>query len=147
MKKLPSSRFKLADYKRNEFRVSPEHGTTLEDIQKPEFWSHVAAHLASFDTIEVIPEDGSFYAELLVITAGKQFATVKLLRHVDLEGKAAKKDLAPDTQLHPDYKIEWKGPTAKFCVIRIDGEKMAEGLANKDEATAWLQDFLSKMAA
>lgn len=145
MKKLPSSRFKLADYKRNEFRVSPEHGTTLEDIQKPEFWSHVAAHLAPFDTIEVIPEDGSFYAELLVITSGKQFATVKLLRQVDLGAQPAKEK--PAAQIHPDYKVEWKGPTAKFCVIRSDGEKMAEGLANKDEATAWLQDFLSKMAA
>jgi len=146
MKKLPSSRFKLADYKRNEFRVSPEHGTTLEDIQKPEFWSHVAAHLASFDTIEVIPEDGSFYAELLVITAGKQFATVKLLRHVDLEGKAAKKD-APEAQIHPDYKIEWGGVAVKHRVVRSDGEVMAEGIQKKADAEAWLQDFLTKQAA
>lgn len=145
MKKLPSSRFKLADYKRNEFRVTPEHGTTLEDIQKPEFWTHVAAQLAQFDTIEVIPEDGSFYAELLVITSGKQFATVKLLRHVELE-RTVKKD-APEAQMHPDYRIEWGGVAEKHRIVRSDGEVMAKGLQKKADAEAWLKDHLAQLAA
>lgn len=147
MKKLPSSRFKLADYKRNEFRVSPEHGTTLEDIQKPEFWSHVAAHLAPFDTIEVIPEDGSFYAELLVITSGKQFATLKLLRHVELDGNSAKAAKDDTPALHPDYRVEWAGVGEKHRVVRADGEVMEKGFQKKTDAEAWLQDFLNKQAA
>lgn len=145
MKKIASSRFKLADYKRNQFRVTPEYGTTIEDVQQPEFWTHVAAQLQPLDTIEIIPEDRSYFAVLLVLSAGKQFATVKLLHHVELESVAAPEN--PAVKIHADYTVEWKGPAAKWCVIRTDGEKMAKDFATRAEGENWLKEYVNKLAA
>lgn len=67
---ITTSRITLAEYARNIFVVTPEHGTPFEDILKPSYWLHVAdtvsMRLRPYDRIEVRPEDGSYFAELIV---------------------------------------------------------------------------------
>ena len=78
---MTPSKLKEASYVRNIFVATPEAGTTLEDVQDPAFWTHVAKQLRISDRIEVIPEDSAFFAELYVQNVRLNTVNVKLLRH------------------------------------------------------------------
>lgn len=145
MKKLTSSRFRGAEFKRNAWRASPANGETLEDVMKPEYWTHVAAQLRPLDRIEVVPEDMSFFAELLVTKCDRLFAKTVVITHVPLteEAKPAAKPVPAGNGV--EYKVEWKGG-AKFCVIRSDGEVISKGHAAKEDAQTALDEYLKQAA-
>ena len=92
-RRLQPTRIKQAEYARNEFQITPEIGTSIEDILAPEYWAHAALQLKAHDRIEVRTEDASWYAELYVLKAerlpGSVFtAAVRLIRFVDLTDDA-----------------------------------------------------------
>lgn len=133
---LTPKRFKLADYERNLWVATPEAGTTLEDVLKNDYFAHVAGNFKPFDKVEVRAEDESYYAELLVRSAGKNWAVCNVLMHVDL---APKSDAVPDE----DYTVGWGGPHQKHRVVRKkDGEVLFQGGASADEARSWLTNHL-----
>lgn len=137
---LTSSRLKEADYARRVWRIRPEHGVTLKDVIDPAFWSHVAASLRPFDKIEVLADDGSYYAELLVINCGRLWAKVEVLG-----GKEFDK-FKPEAE-DADFRVEWKGG-AKWCVIRLsDKVKLKEACETREEAETWLKSHVKAMAA
>jgi hypothetical protein len=151
-RKLNPPRIKLAEYARNIHQITPELGTTLDDILAPEYWAHVGFNLKARDRIEVETEDMTWFAELYVIKAqrlpGTAFtASVRLMRYVDLTGEAELKRLmgvveeAPAIPLadagNAEFEIAWKGPAKKFVIIRrSDKVVMRDGIASKVEAQA-----------
>lgn len=140
-----------AEFSRAHYRIIiKDLDTTIEDILKPDYWVNVGATLAGtgnheFPIIEIIWGDGSRYVELIVIAARNLFASVRVLRDVDLNEdnkKAARKEKEAMSQ-GTGYKIEWVSPTVKFSVVReSDGERLTEGLATKKEAEQWLDNLL-----
>lgn len=140
VRKLSGPRMKEESFVRTIYVATPEHGVVLEDLERPEFWAHVAEQLKPGDLIHVYPEDGSFWAELLVQSTSRVAAKVFVLRKHELSAA----DLPEEDA---DFEIKWAGPTAKFRVIRkSDGEVMKEGMG-KDEAQAYLQSHIKAMAA
>lgn len=138
---ITPQRFKLADYERNLWVVTPDAGTTLAEVMKPEFWAHCSHAMKPFDKIEVRAEDESYYAELLVRSAGKNWAVTSILAHVDLDQKAVH---APDE----DYAVGWGGPHQKHRVVRKrDAAVVFQGGNSADEARAWLNEHLKAMTA
>ncbi|BES72164.1 hypothetical protein RE428_31820 [Marinobacter nanhaiticus D15-8W] len=138
--KLSNPRFKEASFVRTTFVATPEHKTTIKDLESPEYWSHVAAQLKPFDKIEVIPEDGSFYAELLVIDVKRAAATVSVLCHHKLCS-----DKAPEADA--EYVMEFSGGHTKWRVKRVsDNEVLKDGMT-KDEAQKYLSSHEKAMAA
>lgn len=144
MKKLNAPRFKEASYERTVYVATPEAGVTLDEIQKPEFWSHVAAKLKPYDMIEARAEDGSYWAQLLVINCNHLSAHVALLQSCDLNVGEPDQDDAAGS----DYEVKWGGPHAKHRVQRkSDGEVLKDGFANKQAATKYLTEHLRALAA
>ena len=142
---LDPSRFHLAEAERMPYAITVEQGVTKRHITDPAFLAHVAARLRPYDKIEVRCDDGSFYAELLVLTAERTYARVHLLAWHDLTTKDVTQTQAAIAQ--PGYTVEWKGPHRKWCVIRTqDASIVHEQAPGKHEASVWLHEFLKVTA-
>lgn len=139
--KLATKRMKLAEQVRNVWTIVPEYGVPYEAIVKdPAFLSHVSSQLRPFDRIEVLPEDGSYFAELLVRSAGRQFAVLAELRKVDLAPVKMDNDAR--------FQVTYQGAHSKHVVIRIrDRSVLKDGFDTAEDAHAWLATNVKSLAA
>lgn len=102
----------------------------LDDALKPSFWAHLGDRLRQHDTIRLIPDDGAYFAELLVLSAGRGFANVKLLRHIPLNEDELSEMVVPD-----ELEVKYRGPHCRWSVIRkSDGHVLKEQLQEKGDA-------------
>lgn len=139
--KLSPAKLQPAEHYRTRYAAVVDDGTTVEDLQRPEFWCHVAGKLRQMDVIEVLAEDGSYFAELMVLKSGTGFAKVLLLRQVALEDTAQDDDESP-------VVAQWKGPHRKYSVIRkADGVILKDGFANKGDAEIFAREYAQTVAA
>lgn len=146
IEQLHANRFKQAEFERTVYLVTVEDGHKYESIFKPEYWAHIAQRLKPMDRIEVYAETGEYFAELMVIDAGRSWAKVTELRYVELT-EATRTEDSPESELS-GYSIKWMGPHHKFAVVReSDGEKVQTQLASKPAAEAWLREHLKAVAA
>lgn len=126
---LSETRLQRAEHYFSAYAVVLPDGVTLADALKPEFWVHVTKRLRQHDTIRILPEDSSFFAEALVLSAGTGFAKLKLLRHINLED-----EIEPANDTSAAY-AKWRGPHSKWSVIRRgDGQVLQEGFAARIDA-------------
>lgn len=124
-----------------------EHGVTLEDIKQPAFYAHVGQFLKPFDTITVSSDDMTLYAEVLVLAAERTAATVTVLREYDLT-KAEVVKYESENFESSDFEIKWRGPAAKFTILRKDDNAIIrEGIPSKEEAEKSLKEYLKVQAA
>jgi len=136
------TRLREAANERSVWQYVADNGITFEDVQKPDFWAHVGRMLKPNDRIEVVAEDFSWFAELIVLAADRLWAKVGVLRYVELTGKSDGAE-APS----PDYEVAYKGPTKKHCVIRkADNQIVQEGIALKTDAEAWVREHVKALA-
>lgn len=143
LRKLHASRCQLAEQARNVYSAVVESGTTMEEVKEPSFWAHVSGprNFRPLDRIEVMPEDGVFWAELLVLSAGPMFAKVHVLRHHEI-GEVG------TSSLSDAFQVGWKGPVRQFAVIRAkDNAIMQDKFQTREAALGWLADNAKSMAA
>lgn len=149
--KLTSSRFNLAEFKRNVFRAQPEAGTKPEALLDPVYWSHVAVNLKMWDRIEVVPENGAWFAELIVIGNSPAGLVVHPLTLVDLTSKAqlhASDEAEEETVKDGDpvapkgFSYKWMGPAGKYSVFRDADKKV---IADKIPSKVALAEFFASM--
>lgn len=139
---LTADRIKLAEYVRNIFVIVPELNTKLEDMLRPAFWSHVAAKLHPSDRIEVIAEDGTYFAEFYVVSCGRNWAKVSLLRMHELAEDTPEVTKAVSSE----YEVQWAGGQEKARVIRlVDKQVLQAGLSSKKEAAEWLAKYEAQL--
>lgn len=135
--KLTTDRFKSAEYVRNVFAVTPSGDTPFGDLLKPEYWAHIAAQLHITDRLEVIPEDGTFFAELIVTSVSRNSASVRVLRKIDLAGSKEVKTPASD------FDVRHCGIKAKFRITRkSDKAIIKEGFDTYEQANNYLTEYL-----
>lgn len=120
--------FNLAEYSRNIWRVTALHGQEFDQFKDPEAWAHVAANFKRHDEVEIIAEDGSFFAKGIVLKVTKTSATVHFYVHEDFE-----QEVSVDADGRK-YAAEWGGK-AKWRVVRkSDGEVIESHISSKEEA-------------
>lgn len=138
---LVRSRITLADQVRSRWAISPEAGSTIEDIMRPEYTANIAAQLKRWDVVEVRPDDETYYAELLVKTAERTGATFWLIQFCELATKA------PAAEPSEPFVIGWGGPHQKHRVIRkADNEVLKHGFSSAEEARAWAVEHAKALA-
>lgn len=138
---IRESRLNFVEFARQTHHAVPEEGTRLEDILKDDFWSLVSAKFKPGDLIEVHAEDGTFFAELYVRAAGRNWAKVALLRNVELEPVQA-------AIVSPEFDIAWKGPHRKFSVLRLsDSQIIKDGFEAREQAADYIKSHVRAMAA
>lgn len=136
------TRLREAEAERHVWMHTPASGITFEDVQKPDYWSHVAAQLRPCARIEVISEDMSWFGELLVLDSDRLWAKVAPLRFVELASREVPPEIAAS-----GYEVAYKGPEKKHVVIRkSDKAIVQEGIARKADAEAWVTEHLKTLA-
>lgn len=131
------NQIQAAEFKRNLYAVTVPAGVKSEDLTHPDAWMHVAGKLRKFDRIEVICEDGTWFAEFIVLASSKTWARVTELRHVDLTAEVAQAAVVPD-----ELFVKWGSPQTKFRVIRRnDKAVLKDGFDTKADADAWIEKF------
>lgn len=132
-RKLPESRFRLAESVRNMWSVVPEEGTTFADLLDPVYWSHNARKLRPCDLIEVMPDDGSYYGRLIVRSIGAGGVFVAKLEYVAFEAVEAPASVASD------FAVQWKGPHHRWCVVRLsDKSTIQPNFETQNDGQRWL---------
>ena len=118
--------------------MTPEQ--TIEDALESDFWSHVAKYFRPYDRVNLIAEDGSYVAELMVTTAGGSYAKV-----AELWRWLRPDDAAPQEAGHAQIAfVKWRGPVAKWSIIRkSDSECLRDRFAEKSAADQWLNDYVA----
>lgn len=134
MTQLAPKFFQPAEVMRNQWHVKPEYGTPPEALRDPSYWAHVSAQLRPGDVIYAMPDDKSYFSELLVIDAGKLFAKVCELRCVKLTASQVLNVKVPD-----GYEIKFRGPR-KWSVLR--GDDVLKEDMEKQQAEQWLTDHV-----
>jgi len=128
IKALHAHRIKGAEFAYKQYDVEPEHGHTVKDMLDPGYWKHVTHLLEPGAQIRALPEDFSFFAELLVVQGGTEPRLV-LLREVKLEAGI------PTAEQSGSHKVEWAGRYDKFRIVRVkDNAVIEKGIANKVQA-------------
>lgn len=140
---MKPTKLQLAEHTVIVYAHSPEVGVTLDDLLKPEYWSHVAPQLRAGHRIEVMAGDGAWWAMLLVRATGRHEAVVQALQFVEL-GEQAAEISATDMP----YEVKWGGPSRKFRVVRkSDGAVIKDEFAVREHADRWLKNHLQSQAA
>lgn len=125
------------------YHHTPEFGLNIEDMVKPDYWSHVAKQLRIGHRIEVMAADGAYWAMLIVRAVGRTEAVVQALQHVEL-GSPAEKIKGDDNP----YEVKWRGPTKKFGVVRkSDNEVVRDEFPVREDAERWLKNHMQSLAA
>lgn len=138
---LRESRMNFIEFARQSHHVVPEDGTAFEDILTDSYWSLVGYKFKPGDIIEVHAEDGSYFAELYVRAAGRNWAKVALLRKIDLEPVAI-------SHGSPEFEAAWKGPHRKFSVVRLsDNQIIKDSFETREQAVEYIKSHIKAMAA
>lgn len=135
---ITASKIKPAEYLRNVYMVTPDAGTTIDEVIKPEYWVHIAKQFNPSDKIEVVPEDGAYYAELYVLSVTAGGVKVAVLSHHSFEADNLADFISTGDS---GYTSLWRGPKARHCVLRkSDNYVVKEGFSSKAEADKWIAD-------
>ena len=129
-----ASQIKPADFSRTAHSISPEPGTTLDDLLKPSVWAHVARALRAGDIIEVRPSGGEWFAELLVRATSDKAVTVAVIRNVVFD-----KPQAPAVAGEP-FTVKHRGGAGWSVVRNSDKAVVFEGGKTRPDAEAWLEE-------
>lgn len=138
-KTLNPARRSAAEFRRNDWIVDAEEGTTVQEVLDPAFWAHCAADMSIYDRIDVRLETGEWLLELFVLDVGRNYARVYLAHKHDFSDvETAAAATQPIT-----HKVAWKGPHRKYVVIRLsDSAAIQEGFNEKSSADIWLGNHL-----
>ena len=127
-KRLHSSRCALGEERRNIWYITPDGDTSYQDLFNPEYWGFVSAKFRTYDRIEVIPDDDSYFAELIVLSAGRSLVEVAELRKVALPERGV-------ARVNMEYDAKWSGPHSKWRIFRkSDGAVIKDGFETQEMA-------------
>lgn len=143
MPKLMERNLHAADFARQVFRVNPPAGTTLDEMLVPEYWAHVARRMTPHDVVEVVPEDGSFYARLFVLNSDKLWVKMAKLDYVEF-GDAGQRPAQADK-----FEAKFGGPNVKWRVHNKSDNSLVSGdsFQTRADAEKWIEQHSKAMAA
>lgn len=137
---IEMTRVAEAEFKRTTWVMTAFEATDPKDLLKPEYWAHVSSKMRAWDRVEVRADDGTWYAEYLVLEAGRNWARMFLLEAYHLTTADVAQTQAD--AMSP-YEVAHRGPHRMWSVIRkIDREVIHDGEQTMDGAVSWLRERL-----
>lgn len=144
--KLVQGKFNEAGFHRHVWVARPDYGVLLADVLKSEYWANVSSSLKPGAKIEVQPEGLTYYAELIVLDAGPNWANVKVTQFVDLVEEQAPREQAPIRMGSTVGAYQVRRSGAWFQVVRGDKEVIKTGFRSISDAEKWATDNLGVKA-
>lgn len=138
---MPPGRMQGREYTNYDHVVVVENNWTMDDVVKPIFWSSVWQKMRRFDKVAVTPDDGSWWAELLVTERGTGYVFVKPLRFHELTVASL------PAVVIDGFEIREMGVFKKWCVVRTeDAQVIKEKCDSRAVAESWLQGYQEQLA-
>lgn len=139
--KINVPQLKEQDVGQQRWMAIVDAGIPYSEVLKPAFWTHVAYKFQKFAKIHVQAEDGTYYAELLVVVPLKADTVVKELIFVELD--AVKE---PGTAFSVgEFDISFHGPNVKWRVSR-DKKVLKDGFSTSNDAKIYAVDYTKAMS-
>lgn len=132
LKPVPFNGVVVAESRRNIFSVILPPGAQLDDTLVPDFWSLAAPKLHRLDLIEITPADAAWWAQIIVLEVGPEFAKTALLFKVDLPVHPLGVDDLP-----LGHSVFYLGSKRLWAALRGD-QILRHGFTDKGSAVAWL---------
>lgn len=141
--KLAVADFGLAEHILTQHVVKAEAGLTLDDVMRPQYWSHVAAQLKPMSLIHVYSKDGSFYALLTVRHCTRIEAIVEPV--LVKEFKALERLAQSEGR---EFITRYGSAASGWQVLRAaDKQLVKDGFDTERQAQEWLDGHLKALAA
>jgi len=131
--KIIGSRLKLSEYVRSVYHATPEAGTPLKELLKPEYWAHVAKQLKVGDRIEVDAEERTWFAELYVRGVTPTSVTVFVMRHIEFTKPEA------EDSTDAEYSANHAGRGVWRVIRNSDKAIVKSGFPTKEAAESWIE--------
>lgn len=140
---LAPGRLSTAEHRRVTYAVDIPTGRSLEDLLRPGYWAHHAKQLRPWDKIEARCEDGTWYAEFIVLDASRTWARLALvLERRGLGTSDVSQTAASDAEVQAlinAHEVKFV-PVRKWHVIERASKKvLVEGLQLRDDAEIYLK--------
>lgn len=142
---LNPSRMQDAEFTREVKTVTAEAGIEPRDLERQDYWAHVGQNLKPWTRIEVKADDGTWFADCIVLAAGRNWANVKVLQAFDLTSADVDRTRASQVEeyLGLPYEVRYRGEHELWGVLRkSDNAIMHTGAQTKGEADTWLRERL-----
>lgn len=138
---LAENRMRLKEFQNPGFWICVPVGTEVQDLLQPSLWANIARTLKPTSLVEVHWDDATWFAEVYVLSCGRNWASVSILRAHRLEKPSLPQEAAR-------YGVSYNGPVDRFRVTRFgDGAVMQGGFSSELDARKWLAEYLTKLAA
>ena len=136
------TRIQVEAIQHNTWAITVPYEVTLKDVKDPHYWKDVASSFQPGDLIKVNAIDTSWRAELMVRAATRTEVSIAVLHEYTFTDAET---LSPD---NTGFSVMWRGPTAKYSVIRTeDNQTMKSGFLDQSAAHAWLENRAKAEAA
>ncbi len=132
-----------AEFSMRRLVARPQRGLAYSELLKPAAWSHHTTQnvINPGTMIEVLPEDGSYYALLFVQSKNDSGIVV---------AEVLKKDLGPAANISvpaEEVFVEWGG-AHKWRVVRAsDSDVLVKDFVNEQDALGWVSNNRKKIVA
>jgi hypothetical protein len=143
---LRTDALREAEYERATWVAKIERAVEFQEVLKPGFWAHHSNKFRPWDKIEARSEDGTWFAELLVLDCSRTWAKVHPLCHVKLSTPDTSQSLANMQEALNEglktYEVKFRGPRGWSVLRTADGSVIQEAIGSRDSAMAWLAAFV-----
>lgn len=131
------------------WRYFAPSGITLADVQRPDYWRNVLREVGqqrivgrnAWNKIEILAEDGSWEAELRILSVADGLVQTRVIREWSQPAKPGRKPGAPE-----GYVIEHI-PNNGWRVLDPNGQPVASKLSNEEDANRAAASHSKKAAA
>lgn len=148
---LREDEMKSAEYAHNTWTVTVPAGVTIEWLQEPIYWTHVATKLRQWDVIraQYLHSDGMWLGEFIVIAVDDEkrtWAKLKLLKKTVL-AEGSMKVTQEEPLVDKDFEVKFRGGQGWSVLRKQDQIIMFERGKHSDDANRWVRDYRKKTAA
>lgn len=116
---------------------------TIEDLDTPEAWLHVAKRMNRGDTVIAYADDMAWRADFVVLTTETVGNSTMVKLRLLTKYTFTEEELKLEPALAAEYDVKWKGQTAGFGVFRkSDSVYIRDGFQDRPAAHAWLSGYI-----
>jgi hypothetical protein len=131
---LAKTRWHFADHARNYWRVVLDQGRPYSDVFDIDFWFIVETNLTAGDLVEVVDDANTIFA-LLYVRQYVRFSQIDLVELI-------RRDMVADRPIEREgWRVEYRGPQLRWCVVDPAGVVKRDGLFNMDAALVQMAAF------
>lgn len=148
-----SGNFKTLSQAKTSWVHYTDAGTTLEDVQRPNYWCNTANRMKLYDRVEIVFPDLNAYAEFIVTeiqdvskcdtpNLSAQWAKLGLLNSYNFQKEEIKKDKKEKSS--EVYSVKYLNPVKRYAVINnLNNTSVEENIQTKEEAEEKIKQLLT----